>query len=377
MVFDLPFTTITHCAKDGRSMLLIDTNTLYYAAGFSVHASVDSSTIIQAIDEATEVSLSSVSLGEIIAKHKNNADLINSVCSFMLQHHIELRNTSYIPFCDDIIPKLLTINQAELDHLYETLSLRKCYIEAPYAITVFFTVLFCDVIFECNIDPYNVPDCIFEFFSIDFKDSLTPIMSSLIKSTYKDAYATDHAEDYIREAFQKYLELAISLCVPLCKHVIEEYNKIPEGEMVDIPAIISKYSDTNWAEEMTKHQAKIEKKPTPASFIKSKGLAYGKGINDKHLSALLDGLSNSFKKTISVPSLEEYVYSIVRNTISNGGAFRKNDINDALILSTLMPDDKILTFDIRMIEHMEKYSMDRTAYNASIAFIRSIWNYSK
>lgn len=94
-------------------------------------------------------------------------------------------------------------------------------------------------------------------------------MSSLIKSTYKDAYATDYAEDYIREAFQKYLELAISLCVPLCKHVIEEYDKIPEGKIVDIPAIISKYSDTNWAEEMAKYQTKIEKKPTPASFVKS------------------------------------------------------------------------------------------------------------
>lgn len=374
MVFDLPFTTITHCAKDGRIMLFIDTNTLYYAAGFSVHASVDSNTIIQAIDKAAKVSLSSVSLGEIIAKHKNNADLINSFCNFMLQHNIELRNTSYIPFCDDIISKLSTINQAELDRLYETLSLRKCYIEAPYAITVFFTVLFCDVIFECNIDPYKVPDCIFEFFSIVFKDSLTPIMSSLIKTTYKDAYATDHAEDYIREAFKNYLELAISLCVPLCKHVIEEYGKIPEGEIVDIPAIISKYSDTNWPEEMTKYQTRIEKKPTPASFIKSKGLVYGKGINDKHLSALLGGLSNSFKKTISIPPLEEYVYSIVRNIISNGGAFWKNDINDALILSTLTPDDTILTFDTRMIEHMERYSAAHIEYKNSISYIKSIWN---
>ena len=91
-----------------------------------------------------------------------------SICNFMLQHHIELRNTSYIPFSDDIILKLSTINQNELNRLYETLSLRKCCIETPYAITVFFAVLFCDVIFECNIDPYNVPDCIFEFFSIVF-----------------------------------------------------------------------------------------------------------------------------------------------------------------------------------------------------------------
>lgn len=358
-------------------MLLIDTNILYYATGFSTHASVDGKTIAQTINEAEQVYLSSVSLGEIIAKYNKNADRINCICNFMLRHHIEIHNNRYIPFQDDILLKLAAINQVELIRLYETLSARKCYIEAPYAITVFFSVLFCDIIYECNIDPYKIPNCIFEFFSIVFKDSLTPTISNLLKSAYQAAYATDYAEDYIKEAFHKYLEFAISLCVPLCKHVIDEYDQIPEGEIVDIPAIISRYKNSNWAEDMTKYQLKIKKKPTPATFVKSKGLSYGKGINDKHLSALLDGLSASFKKTISVHPLEEYVYSMVRNTISNGGAFWKNDINDALILSTLTPDDTILTFDTRMIEHMERYSTAHTEYKNSVAYIKSIWDYSK
>ena len=51
-------------------MLIIDTNTLYYAFGLSNHYSVDSKTIIQAIDNADDVSISSLSLAEFIVEEK-------------------------------------------------------------------------------------------------------------------------------------------------------------------------------------------------------------------------------------------------------------------------------------------------------------------
>ena len=176
----------------------------------------------------------------------------------------------------------------------------------------------------------------------------------------------------IRKDFYNYLKLFVSLCVPLCKHFIEEFDKVPDGEIVDVPNIVKKYSDTNWADEMTIYQKRIAKQNTPAQFIKRKGLSYGKGINDKHLSALLSGLDSSFKKTIGVTSIEEYLYSIVSNTLLNGGAFRKNDINDALILSDLKSCDLILTFDEPMIEHMKKHSTVRAEYLNSTAFIDSV-----
>ena len=249
-------------------------------------------------------------------------------------------------------------------------------IPALAATVVFFIVLFSETIFECNIDPYNVPSCIFEFFSIIFKDSLGKIIPPLFKTEYQKAYSTDDPEDYMRKVFYNHLQFFISLCIPLCKHTIEEYDKLAIGEILDIPTITNNYSETNWLAEMDKYQAKIAKLQTPAIFVKNRGLQYGKSINDKHLEALLSGLNTSLEKTIGTTPIKEYLYSIVSNTISNGGAFRKNDINDALILCDLSSSDVILTFDRRMIEHMENHSTARAEYRNSISYIKSIWPYS-
>lgn len=354
-------------------MLIIDTNTLYYVVGLSAHHSVNGNTIKQAIATADNVAISSVSLAEFIAKYHRRAGTIRKVCSFMRQNQIRVSVNQYLPFKDDIIKKLAVIKQKELNEVYKKLLILKSDVESRFATTIFFTVLVSETIFECNIDPYSVPTCIFDFFSKVFKDSLRPILTDLFKDSYINAYKTDDAENVIRQDFYDYLKLFISLCMPLCKHVIEEYDKIPEGELVDIPDIIGKYSDTNWSKEMTNFQKKIEKQPSPAHFVKSKALAYGKGINDKHLTALLGGLDASFKKTIGTSSIEEYLYSIVSNTISHGGAFRKNDINDSLILSDLKSNDVILTFDNRMIAHIKAHSNSRIEYQNSISLIDSIW----
>lgn len=292
----------------------------------------------------------------------------------MRQNRIGISPNQYIPFKDDIVKRLRVITQKDLDDFYNKLLIVKCDVESRFATVVFFTVLVSETIFECNIDPYSVPTFIFDFFSKVFKDTLRPVLTDLFKNVYHNAYKTDDAENVIRQVFYDYLKMFISLCAPLCKHVIEEYDKIPEGEIVYIPDIIGQYSGTNWVNEMTKLQKKIDKQATPAHFVKSKGLEYGKRINDKHLSALLGGLELSFKKTIGTSSIEEYLYTIVSNTISKGGAFRKNDINDALILSGLKSTDLILTFDTRMIEHMLKYSASKTEYQNSITLINSILN---
>ena len=356
-------------------MLIIDTNVLYYASGLSEHHSIDSNTIKKAIAASDRVAVSSISLAEFITKYHKHAGTIRRVCSFMRQNHIGISANQYIPFQDDIIKKLRVIKQKDLNDIYKKLLIIKCDTESRFATVVFFTVLVSETIFECNIDPYSVPTCIFDFFSTVFKDSLRPVLTDLFKYSYQNAYKTDDAENAIRQVFYDYLKLFISLCAPLCKHVIDEYNNIPEGDIVDIPDIISRYSDTNWSNEMTSLQKKIEKQATPAHFVKSKGLQYGKGINDKHLSGLLAGLESSFKKTIGMSSIEEYLYAIVSNTISNGGAFRKNDINDALILSDLKPTDLILTFDTRMIEHLGKHSDSKKEYKNSISLINSIRNF--
>lgn len=355
-------------------MFLIDTNTLYYAFGLSNHDSVSGTIILKEILKNDCVKISSISFAEFITKYHKHARIVRKVCAFMRQHHIGIYKSDDIPFENDIIKKLSKIRQKDLDALYETLIILKSTIESRYATAIFFVVLICDTIFECNINPFNVPGCIIDFLSTVFKDSLRPIIQNLFYLSYRNAYKTNDAENNIKRDFYEYLKMLVSLCTPLCNHVIDEYNAIPIGEMVDIPQIINKYSNTDWSREMTLHQKRINRQATPSKFVQKSGLSYGKKINDKHLNALLNGLSNSFNKTINEPSIEEYLFSIVSNTITNGGAFRKNDINDALILSSLQSTDTILSFDNKMIEHMENHSHLRIEYKNSITLISSIKN---
>ena len=61
-----------------------------------------------------------------------------------------------------------------------------------------------------------------------------------------------------------------------------------------------------------------------------------------------------------------------KTAIANGGVFRKNDINDALILSKVKEGDIMLSFDSKIRKHMEKYKEDQREYQKSIAFINEL-----
>ena len=353
-------------------MLLIDTNTLYYAFGLSTHSSVTPEKIIKAMSISDSVMLSSVSLGEFVVKYRKHARIIRKVCSFMHQHQISLHLNQQVPFKYDILKNLCNIRQPELNKLTEELVNIKTNVESSYATAVFFCVFVSDTIFECNLDPYNVPDFIFDFLSIVFKQTLRPIISDLFKISYQKAYKTSDVENVIRYDFYNYLCVFVSLVMPLCNHVMKRYHEAKVGDTLDVLQIISEFSDEDWSAKMESYKNKIISKGTPAAFVKTKGLQYGKSINDKHLEQLLIGLKNSFDKTIDKTSISEYIFDIVSNTITNGGAFRKNDIIDAQVLSCLQQTDTILSFDRGMIKHLEKYADTRIEYQNSIRLIKSI-----
>ena len=350
-------------------MLLLDTNTFYYISNLSPSPIIDSKKFFSKINSTECIKISSVSFAEFISKYRNNAKIIRRVCSFMRERHISV-NDQIIPFDKDIVKKLRTVKQKNLDTVWNTLILIKSNRESSLGAVIFLIVLFCETIFECNIDPYNVPAHIYDFFSLIFKDSIRPLITDIFKKVYFDAYQTDDAENFIRKEFYNCLKLFISLSTPLCKHVLKKCDEIPVGEKIDIPKIMQEYR-VDWQKEMDTYQNKIDKEDTPAKFVHKRGIKYGKSINDKHLRELLNGLSNSLKKVFTNSAIEEYIYSIINNTLSSGGAFYKNDINDALILATLKPSDKILTFDNGMIQHMRNHSELRQEYRNSISLIES------
>lgn len=349
-------------------MLVLDTNTFYYISGLSKSLHINYNTFFNSISTDETIVISSVTFGEFVSKYRKHARIIRRMCSFMRQHHITIADQT-IPFDNEIISKLRKIKQYDLKSVNQTLRLAKVNTESKYGTVVFCIILFCETIFECQIDPYNVPDCIYDFFSKLFKNTLRPILVDLFKSIYFEAYKTDDAENVIRKDFYNYLKLFISLCIPLSKHVMDVYNKLPIGAKVDVMKIINEYPQSNWTDEMGQYQKKITREMTSAKFVQKAGLKYGKGINDKQLSSLLNGLSNSLKKVIPNSTIEEYLFTIISNTISNGGAFCKNDINDALILSIVGSQDRILSFDKGMQAHLRKYSDAKVEYKNSLLLI--------
>ena len=355
-----------------NTKIIIDTNVLYYACGLSTPPkTVSQKSLLQEIDAAQSVEISSISFAEFLTKYRCHAGTIRRVCSFMRQHHICISNNEHIPIAPQAIKMLTKVRQHELDKEFNRMFVRKIDVESRYASTVFFLVLICATVFECDIYPYTLSEPIYDFLARVFKPANKEIFIPLFNYTYQEAYKTDDAENYIRHWFYKYLDTFMAVIIPVCQQVIEAVNKMPEGDEIIIPEIVSDFSAEKWPEMMAIYQRKINKHPTPTHFVHKSGIKYGKKINDKHLSALLDGLETSIQKIIKEQSLAEYIYDIIYKSLSSGGAFRKNDINDALILSSLNKDRIILSFDNGMIQHIQKYANKRPEYQRSLSFINS------
>ena len=354
-------------------MLILDTNALYYACGLSASpTSVDVNKLLQEIDTAGKVAISSITFVEFLTKYRHKAKIVRHVCTFMSQHHIDIINNFYFPLAPNTIHKYRKIRQNAFDEEYKQLFERKIDIESRFCTLIFLLVLISETIFECNIDPANLSTPVFTFLSNIFKSLYVPTFGSVFNTIYRDAYKTDNAENDIRQAFYRLLNTFIPLTMPICQQVIDVDRKANVGDIVDLEEIIRSYNSEEWTNKMCSYQQKIKKLSTPAQFVFKCGIKYGKKINDKHLHFLLTGLENSICKIVNCRSLNEYIFLIVRNCISNGGSFQKNDINDALILSDLTSDDVVISFDGGMHSHMKKYSSQRPEYQNSITLIQQL-----
>ena len=71
-------------------MLVIDTNTLYYACGLSTPPSIDSKKILQEIDNAESVAIPSIAFCEFLTRYRRRVATIRRVCFYERTSH---RNT--------------------------------------------------------------------------------------------------------------------------------------------------------------------------------------------------------------------------------------------------------------------------------------------
>ena len=351
-------------------MLLIDTNILYYICGLSIPP-VEVELILNEMDTAESVVIPDVAFIEFLTKYRHHVGTIRKVCSFMRQRHIEIQSHGYYHLDAQMAKTLRKIRQKDFFKYFNPLFAKKVDVESRFATVVFFIVLICESVFECDIDPYQVPVPIYTFFSTLFKEILQPLLVSTFNSIYSDAYKTDDAENYIRHSFYNLLTVILSMCIPLCKQVVEACEEEDEAA-VDITKIIQDFSIEEHNAASKIFQSKILKQDTATKFVQKRGILYGKKINDKHLNALLEGLNVSLGKKILLDPLKEYIYKIVKNIISNGGSFRKNDINDALILSNLKSADVVLSFDGGIVSHLQENAEDHPEYQNSLNLINSI-----
>ena len=353
-------------------MMVLDTNTLYYACGLSAPPlDVDRNKLIRTIRSTEDVVISYVTLAEFLTKYRRHARIIRRTCSYMRDNHIRVIGCEYMPIDKQFIMLLTKIKQKDFNKEFKGIFDAKIDIESRIASTVFFVLLVCETIFECNIDPMNLTAPAFGFLSNLFKilrETLVPVFNEF----YQDAYKTDDAENYIRRGIYRLLDTFIPVLMPLCQRVIQDINDSVEPNEVDTTEIIHNFKRTEWEVATETYHGRINKQRTPVHYVQRRGITYGKGINDKHLKLLLGGLEKSIEKIVGQNALKEYLFDILRKSITEGGAFRKNDINDALILCALNANDTIISFDNGIINHLRKRADVRVEYMNSVAAIENL-----
>lgn len=351
-------------------MLLIDTNILYYICGLS-KPPVNAELILYEIGRAESISISDIAFAEFLTKYRCHVGSIRRVCSFMAEHHIEIQSLVYPHMDTPMIKTLRTIRQKAFLESFEPLLAEKIDVESRLATAVFLVILICESVFECNVDPYQIPPPIYTFFSALFSKILQPTLVPIFNTIYFDSYRSDDAENYVRHCFYNLLTVTLSACIPMCTQVFEACKE-KDWTTIDIAKIIQSFPLKEYNEKSKLIHYKILRQGTPAKFVQKKGIVYGKKINDKHLETLLNGIYTSLGQIIRFEPLKKYMHNIIKNIISSGGAFRKNDINDALILSYLKPTDVILSFDSGVISYMQENRETHAEYQNSLNLINSI-----
>lgn len=353
-------------------MLVLDTNALYYSCGLSTPPQdIDKKMLLRAIDFAEDAVISYVTLAEFLTKYRKHAGIVRRVCTFMRNHHIRVIDCKLMPIDHEFIKRLAKIRQKELNTAFSPIFDAKIMIESRFAAGVFLVLLISETIFECSINPNDLSAPAFEFLSILFKilrENLVPVFEEI----YRDAYKTDDAENDIRKAIYRLLNTFIPVLMPLCQKVLSDIKNCPVIDDANVPEIINSFSHSEWEVATHSYHKRIDKQKTPIHFVQKRGITYGKEINDKHLNVLLNGLEISIQKIIGYNALNEYLFTILKKSITQGGAFQKNDINDALILCTLKTDDIIISFDKGMIAHLREYESKHEEYKNSTAYISNL-----
>lgn len=351
-------------------MVLIDTNILYYLCGlaqpprdFSAQQTLKS---IKERRMKEEIAIASISFFEFLLKYQKQAGVVRRVSTFCRNNGICICNNAYLPVQGNDRPHdFCTIRQKELSEYITQILPVKINAEARFTTAIYLHL--CMDFLLLKLFPDGLANDNQKELFAGVLDVERSIALDFFKVAFSCGYKTGNCESQIKESFNFLLEdqipqlLAFSEpLVKLCsdKSIDEALNALPR----DV-----------WACEVKKVELKMKRDSTPVAYISKQSLSVGRAIGDKQLGVLFANTERMLQNLdLAYDSLREYLLEIFKKMFLSGANFKKNDINDALILGVLQPNDYILTCDNGMKKHLDKYKGKQPQYNTSLEQIRQL-----
>lgn len=344
--------------------VILDTNIIYYLCDLSPTPNdFDVSKLSSFIREKYQeydFAISSVSFYEFVMRNRKYAAILRRVCATMRNYHIRIYNDPYLPIRLSVPYDLTKIRQRDIRQVTDSFITQKIDVESRFAAAIFMTVLISIIAFEAFPDGKFNPNTISLLSAVSNLDK--DVAVAYLKDAYAHAYTLSNPEDIIRDSFQWLLQFLISQSVSLCKKLA--YMKAED----DMSECFHKISEQELRDTRLQIEKAISKKgQTPTAFVSKKARQFGRAIGDKQLTDFLNNLWATLANVdINSESIREYTFEIIRSILLNGSSFRKNDINDSMILGNMGASDYLVTCDKRMLEHMEKYKDTHSEYTNSL-----------
>lgn len=351
-------------------MVLIDTNVLYYLcelaqppADFSIQQTLKS---IKENRKKEKIAISSISFFELLLKYQKQAGVIRRVSTFCRNNGICICNNAYLPVQENNRPlDFCTTRQNELSEYIAQILPVKIDAEARFATTIYLHL--CAGFLLLKLFPEGEPnDNQMKLFA-GILNVESSIALDFFKVAFSYGYKTGNCESQIKESFNFLLENQIPQLLAFSEPLV----KLCSDKSID-EALKALPRDV-WVCEVKKVEQKMKKYDTPMAYISKQSLSVGRAMGDKQLSALLANTERMLQNLdLAYDSLREYLLEIFKKMFLSGANFKKNDINDALILGGLQSNDHILTCDNGMKKHLDKYKGKQPQYKTSLEHIKQL-----
>ena len=300
---------------------------------------------------------------EFLVKYRSNPDVIKKGLQFLADNQITTAFNKYFPKPMELEFIIVDMTVEELNTYVDSILLEKIDVESRFASIIFISCFFSGAAFSAAKDIGGTMTALSTEVIVRAVKTVSQNNLDTFKSIFTEGYKTNNCENYVRHAFYYLLAFYFQALIPICE----------AAKTADVNCTFEEFMDShNWNELSENLSMKIAKSDTPTEYLSKIARNYWRESRDAHLKDFLRSYAKSICKTIPDDSLQEYIIDIVENCCIRGGAFRKNDILDALILCNLLESNTIITFDKGSRAHMEKHRAARKMYDASLKLIATL-----